>query len=141
MIGQVMIDTQILVSQNAPVVQLPIYPGYLANGDYLRDAARAQRHRASSIAKHSICSRISVEWKLANTLATIMIAAAALAIGILYGQSSEVQIQWNLKLTMWRDCVDLLVSLVVCRVEMISNTRYLLPEMPRSFLSEVSALV
>lgn len=41
---------------------------------------------------------------------TLVLAAAALAIGVVYGMMSANQNQQNLKLTIWRDCIDLAVS-------------------------------
>lgn len=44
-----------------------------------------------------------------HAIITIGISCAAMAIGVLYGKSSERQNNRNLQLTVWGDCVDLRV--------------------------------
>lgn len=57
-----------------------------------------------------VLGRLSEGWTIANTVITLVFAAIALAVGMIYGISSDRQNRQNLKLTMWRDCVDLPVS-------------------------------
>lgn len=93
----------------------------------LRSASRAPTQQrlsvhstSTSVATTTSClGRLTAGWNIFNTVITLVLAAAALAIGVVYGMMSANQNQQNLKLTIWRDCIDLAVSFLLLLISSI----------------------
>ena len=108
-------------SPNHDIELQPVKAHTLKQGQHSSTSADVRTSTALSLQPRSTCThRVNVpwEWKSLNKICTvtnalILLSATIVGVifGILLGKKSSDQNMQNLKLTIWRDCVDLAVSI------------------------------